>query len=112
VKNFPPALFFCLNFDNIVLMKKNIFEKAKNIHFIGIGGIGISAVARMMLGEGKKVSGSDLVVSEITKSLEKAGAKIFIGHNKDNFAEKIDLVIYTVAISRKILNFRKPKGKK
>jgi UDP-N-acetylmuramate--alanine ligase len=93
-------------------MKKNIFEKAKNIHFIGIGGIGISAVARMMLGEGKKVSGSDLVVSEITKSLEKAGAKIFIGHNKDNFAEKIDLVIYTVAISKENPEFSEAQRKK
>jgi len=112
VKNFSPTLFFCLNFDNIVLMQGKILNVAKNIHFIGIGGIGISAVARMMLGEGKEVSGSDSVMSEITKSLEKEGAKIFIGHNKDNFAEKIDLVIYTVAISKENPEFLEAQRKK
>jgi len=62
----------------IVLMKNNL-EISKNIYFIGIGGIGISAIARLILADGKIVSGSDLAESEITQGLKKKGAKIFIG---------------------------------
>ena len=80
-------------------MKGNL-HKAKNIYFIGIGGIGISAIARMLLAEGKKVSGSDSAESEITKALEKLGAKIFIGQKKENIPKKVDLFIYTVAVKK------------
>ena len=52
------------------------------IHFIGIGGIGVSALARYYLINGHYVSGSDLVSSEITEALKKLGAKIFIGKHK------------------------------
>jgi UDP-N-acetylmuramate--alanine ligase len=47
------------------------------IHFVGIGGIGVSALARYYLAQGYKISGSDLVSSEITKALEKLGSKNF-----------------------------------
>lgn len=73
-------------------------EKLKKVHFIGIGGIGVSAIARMMMLEDKEVSGSDRDKSEITEELQKHGAKIFIGQSRDNIALGIDLVIYTVAI--------------
>ena len=79
-------------------MSENILQKAKNIHFIGIGGIGISAIARMLLLEEKRVSGSDRDGSKVTDELEKAGAKIFIGHAKENIPFNCDLIIYTVAI--------------
>jgi len=52
------------------------------VHFIGIGGIGISALAQYYLKTGHQVSGSDLAFSEITDFLEKQGAKIFIGEHK------------------------------
>ena len=65
-------------------------------HFIGIGGIGVSAIARMMLQEGKEVSGSDIAKSEITDALVKLGAKIKIGHAAKN-ARGADLVVYTPA---------------
>ncbi len=52
------------------------------IHFIGIGGIGVSALARYYLEKGHRVSGSDLVSSEITEALRKQGAKIYIGPHK------------------------------
>ena len=65
---------------------------------MGIGGIGVSAIARMMLAEGKIVSGSDSSNSLITKELEKLGAKIFSGHSADNVAENVDLVVYTPAV--------------
>ncbi|NQV88262.1 MAG: UDP-N-acetylmuramate--L-alanine ligase [Parcubacteria group bacterium] len=77
----------------------SILSKAQNIHFIGIGGIGISAIARMMLKEGKKVSGSDMSESEITKELEREGATIYKSHVKGNVNVAIDIVIYTIAIS-------------
>jgi UDP-N-acetylmuramate--alanine ligase len=70
----------------------------KNVHFIGIGGIGVSAVARMFLLEGKQVSGSDRSESEVTRELAKLGAKIFVGHATENVANDIDLIIYTIAI--------------
>jgi len=79
-------------------MSENILKTAQKIHFIGIGGIGISAIARMLLLEGKNVSGSDRDDTKVTQELAKAGAKIFIGANKDNIPADIDLVIYTVAI--------------
>jgi UDP-N-acetylmuramate--alanine ligase len=77
----------------------NILKQAKKIHFIGIGGIGISAIARMMLLEGKTVSGSDLSASLVTRELEKAGAKIFIGQSLDFIEAGTDLIVYTVAIT-------------
>ncbi len=75
----------------------NIFDK-KKYHFIGIGGIGISAIARMLVLQGKKVSGSDSAKSEITDDLEKIGVKIYIGQRAENIAPDTEVVIYTIAI--------------
>jgi len=80
-------------------MQKNTLSNAKNVHFIGIGGIGISAIARMLLAEGKIVSGSDNSDSEVIESLRKAGAKIKIGQKAENIPTKTDLVINTIAIT-------------
>jgi len=80
-------------------MKKIDFTKIKKIHFIGIGGIGLSAVAKLMLARGKIVSGSDINESEITDELKKIGAKISIGQRAENLTKDIELVIYTLAIS-------------
>ena len=74
------------------------WQRAKKIHFIGIGGIGVSAIARMMLAHGKTVTGSDLNSSETTEELEKLGAKVYLGHNKKNLESETDLVIYSPAI--------------
>lgn len=73
-------------------------QQFKNIHFIGIGGIGISALARMFLLAGKTVSGSDRNLNEPASELSKHGAKIFIGHQADNLPGACDLVIYTIAV--------------
>ena len=53
-------------------------------HFIAIGGIGQSALARILLKEGKIVSGSDISKSKYVLELEKLGAQIYIGHNEQN----------------------------
>ena len=69
------------------------------VHFIGIGGIGVSALARYYLTQGHQVTGSDLVSSEITDSLKKSGAKIFVGkHKAKNLPKDVDLVIYSPAV--------------
>jgi UDP-N-acetylmuramate--alanine ligase len=84
-------------------------SKINSIHFIGIGGIGISAIARMMLLQGKKVSGSDSSPSEVTEELVKLGAEISIGQKAENLKEGIDLVVYTIAITPENLEFAKAK---
>ncbi len=70
------------------------------IHFIGIGGIGVSALAQYYLAKGHEVTGSDLVSSEITDSLKKSGTKIFIvRHLAKNLPNDTDLVIHSPAVS-------------
>ena len=58
------------------------------IHFIGIGGIGVSALAKYYLKKGHKISGSDLSSSEITEDLKKRGVKIFLGKQKRDIEQK------------------------
>lgn len=91
-------------------MKNIDLAKIRKAHFVGIGGIGVSAIARMMLSEGKIVSGSDSSESLITKELEKLGAKIFLGHSADNIKDDIDLLVYTPAVNEE--NPELKKGKK
>ena len=67
-------------------------------HFIGIGGIGVSALAKIYLHKGSKVSGSDLASSEITKDLKKKGATIYLGHRAVRIKKDIGLVIYSPAV--------------
>lgn len=75
-----------------------IKDKDKKVHFIGIGGISMSGLAAVLLNSGFKVSGSDFKNSEIVKKLRSEGAEIYIGHNKENIADDVDLVVYTAAI--------------
>lgn len=71
---------------------------AKRIHFIGIGGIGISALAFWALNDGATVSGSDMADSALLEDLRSQGATIFIGHKSENVKKGIELAIYTEAI--------------
>jgi UDP-N-acetylmuramate--alanine ligase len=70
----------------------------KKIHFIGIGGIGMSALARFFLHEGKEVNGSDRVSSNITEALVEEGVKIFVPQAGGNITDDIDMVVYTEAM--------------
>jgi len=79
-------------------MQKVDFDKISKIHFIGVGGIGLSAIARLMKKGGKEASGSDLSRSLVVESLEKIGIKIYIGQSEKNINKNIDLVIYTTAV--------------
>jgi UDP-N-acetylmuramate--alanine ligase len=72
-----------------------------NIHFIGIGGIGVSALAKYFMETGHQVSGSDLTSSEITNALKKSGAKIFIGkHKAQSLPKKTELVVFSPAVQK------------
>ena len=72
-------------------------KKGSRIHFIGIGGISMSGLAELMLEEGFSVSGSDRTPSEITDKLQKLGATVYIGHDKQN-VHGADLVVHTAAV--------------
>ena len=72
-------------------------RKDQRIHFIGIGGIGMSGIARLLLSLGFEVSGSDLRRSDITKSLERQGARIYYGHHPQH-VEGAGVVVYSSAI--------------
>lgn len=85
-----------------------IKDKAK-IHFIGIGGIGVSALAYYYLKKGYEVSGSDLTASEITDELKKRGIKIFIRHCQKNLSDNTQKVIYSPAVSSDNPELKKAK---
>ena len=72
-------------------------DEIRAVHFIGIGGSGISGLARMFLGAGIPVSGSDRAESQNTRDLAALGAAVHIGHDADNLGD-VDTVVYTGAI--------------
>ncbi|MDD4003442.1 MAG: Mur ligase domain-containing protein, partial [Clostridia bacterium] len=75
----------------------NFFDKKPKIHFIGIGGAGMSALAGICLAYGYQVSGSDIVQSENTALLSKCGAKINYFHSEENISGS-DIVVFSSAI--------------
>ena len=94
-------------------MGKNIEKKEmKRIHFIGVGGISMSALAKHCLNKGLIVSGSDRQNSDMIKGLIDSGASIVVGHNERAVLEA-DIVCYTSAISEQDceLKLAREKGK-
>ncbi len=77
----------------------NLFRKSKKIHFVGIGGIGMSGIAEILINLGFDVSGSDLKESEQTRRLKTLGAAVTIGHFPSNIGD-YDVVVTSSAISR------------
>ncbi|WP_373211890.1 UDP-N-acetylmuramate--L-alanine ligase [Ruminococcus sp. 5_1_39BFAA] len=74
------------------------FQKPLHIHFIGIGGISMSGLAEILLGEDFIISGSDAKESPLTDSLAQKGAKIFYGQRASNIGDDVEVVVYTAAI--------------
>ena len=70
-----------------------------NTHFIGIGGIGMSALAKILVQRGERVSGSDVKMNSVIRSLEKEGAQITVGHSEKNIPPGTTTVIYSTAVS-------------
>lgn len=84
-------------------------EKRNKVHFIGIGGIGMSALARYFLSEKWQVSGSDLSPSDTTKELQKEGVKFSPGHKASNINPNIQLIVYNNAIPDSNQELRRAK---
>jgi len=74
-----------------------MFKKVNYIHFVGIGGIGMSGIAELLMNLGFNISGSDINHSDNVKRLEKLGIKISIGHNKKNINNS-DAIVYSSAV--------------
>lgn len=74
------------------------FNKPVRIHFIGIGGISMSGLARLLASRGFIVSGSDWHESDLTKELENLGIQVSIGQRAENITSDIDLIVYTAAV--------------
>ncbi|OGZ34686.1 MAG: hypothetical protein A2Y98_02725, partial [Candidatus Portnoybacteria bacterium RBG_19FT_COMBO_36_7] len=95
------------------MLKMILCQGYQKIHFIGIGGIGTSALVKYFLAKRFLVSGSDLAESEITRSLGKQGAKIIIGsHKQINIPPDTDLVIYSAAVENKNPELKEAKRRK
>src|SRR5207248_5683808 len=74
-----------------------MFRRIQHIHFVGIGGIGMSGIAEVLINSGFDVSGSDLKSSEVTKRLEALGVKFMEGHEAENVGDA-DVVVRSTAV--------------
>ncbi len=75
-----------------------MMKTIKNIHFVGIGGIGMSGIAEILLSQGFTITGSDLNKSTVTDRLEELGIKVYEGHSESNLVEA-DVVVYSSAVN-------------
>jgi len=73
-------------------------ERKHRVHFVGIGGIGMSGIAEVLLNLGYSVSGSDLNESEATQRLRSLGAQVFIGHREANLSSDPSVVVISTAV--------------
>ena len=79
-------------------MNKKSPSENKKYHFIGIGGVGTSALAAVLMKEKAIITGSDMQDSVLTERLSQGGAKVAIGHSVDNLPEKLDGVVISAAV--------------
>ena len=75
-----------------------MFKKIQQIHFVGIGGAGMSGIAEVLMNLGYRVTGSDLSVTETTQRLEQAGGKIFVGHDPSHI-QGAQVVVISSAVA-------------
>jgi len=75
-----------------------MYQKTYHIHFVGIGGIGMSGIAELLLNIGYQVSGSDDASSDITENLKKLGGVVYKGHSGEQI-QGADVVVVSSAIS-------------
>tara|TARA_Y100001970_G_C14207765_1_gene845063 strand:+ start:300 stop:1676 length:1377 start_codon:yes stop_codon:yes gene_type:complete len=83
-------------------------SKIKNIHFIGIGGIGMSGMAELLTHAGYSISGSDLTENDRTRFLRSLGLRVDIGHNKDNIKDS-NLVVFSSAVKKDNIEIKAAK---
>jgi UDP-N-acetylmuramate--alanine ligase len=82
-----------------------MFKRYQQIHFVGIGGSGMSGIAEIVLNLGYRVTGSDMRRNDAVERLEQLGAKIFIGHDASNVDDS-HVVVYSSAVSRENVEVR------
>lgn len=82
------------------MASKITLDTVTNIHFIGIGGIGMSALARHFVAEKKVVRGSDRELTDLTKELSLVGIQVCCPQGAENIARDTDLVVYTEAVTK------------
>ncbi|MGH7908227.1 MAG: Mur ligase domain-containing protein, partial [Thermodesulfobacteriota bacterium] len=75
-----------------------MYKRYRHIHFVGIGGIGMSGIAEILLNLGYRVSGSDRKRTETIERLEQLGAKVFVGHQPGH-VEGAHVLVYSSAVS-------------
>jgi UDP-N-acetylmuramate--alanine ligase len=75
-----------------------MLHKKHKIHFVGIGGIGMSGIAEVLLNQGYSVTGSDIHESETTARLRALGARVSVGHQEENLAENPTVVVVSTAV--------------
>ena len=75
------------------------FRKINNIFFVGIGGIGMSGIAELLMNLRFNISGSDISENENVKRLREMGIDVRIGHNINNVTNDIDVLVYSSAVS-------------
>jgi len=83
-------------------------NKIKKIHFIGIGGSGMSGIAEVMHNLGFRVSGSDAAITKVTKELKKMGITVYPKHAPANVAG-VDVIVASTAISKNNIKSRREK---
>ena len=76
-----------------------MYKRYQHIHFVGIGGVGMSGIAEILVNLGYRVSGSDQKRTETIERLERLGAKVFMGHRAEN-VEGVHVVVYSSAVPR------------
>jgi len=75
-----------------------MFSSIKKLHFVGIGGIGMSGLAEILMDQGFTITGSDRAANDNTERLEGLGASLYIGHNAANVEPDVDVLVYSSAI--------------
>ena len=75
-----------------------MFSSIRKLHFVGIGGIGMSGIAEILSAEGFAVTGSDRAASENTERLQSLGISVLIGHDASNLAPDVDALVYSSAV--------------
>ncbi|MCG6914224.1 UDP-N-acetylmuramate--L-alanine ligase [bacterium BMS3Abin03] len=75
-----------------------MFKNIKKVHFVGIGGIGMSGIAEILIDQGFEVSGSDRALSEVTDRLKDLGAEVYEGHSPENLKDA-DVLVYSSAVT-------------
>src|SRR3981081_2824110 len=79
-------------------LEERVKHKVKRVHFVGIGGAGMSGIAEVLLTQGYQVSGSDIAATPVTRRLTALGARISSGHAADNIADA-DVVVVSTAVA-------------